>query len=328
MTDELLIRFLLNEATTAEKISINNWLDENPANRKYFSQFEQIWLSSKNLANSAEVNEDQAWLKFKARTLSTSQQPSTKAQTETSLLSLRRNFGWLKIAAMLLLVAGLWTTYNLFMSPAYTDLASSNQVITEKLPDGSEITLNKNSKISYARNFAKHRSLKLTQGDVFFQVAHDKSHPFVIEIQKVSVTVVGTSFNIKHLNRQTEVIVETGVVKVQIGNEEIELRKGEKVLIAANSSHLIKAQSTDELYAYYRTQLFIARNTPLSALIATLNEAYGAEIILSSPGLKDKTITTTLKGQASLDQNLQYIAGTMDLTISRNQNQILLSEKK
>lgn len=327
MTDELLIRFLLNEATTAEKISINKWLDESPANRKYFSQFEKIWLSSKNLASSAEVNEDQAWLKFKELTLRTLQQPLS-AQVETPVLPLKRNYGWLKIAAMLLLVAGLWTTYNLFIAPAYTDLASNNQVITEKLPDGSEITLNKNSKISYARNFAKHRSLKLTQGDVFFQVAHDKSHPFVIEIQKVSVTVVGTSFNIKHLNRQTEVIVETGIVKVQIGKEEIELRKGEKVLIAANSSHLAKAQSTDELYNYYRTQLFIARNTPLSSLIATLNEAYGAEVILSSPTLKNKTITTTLKGQASLDQNLKYIAFTMDLTISRNQNQILLSENK
>jgi transmembrane sensor len=317
MTDELLIRFLLNEATTAEKISITTWLEESPANKKYFSQFEQIWLSSKNLASNTTVNEDQAWLKFRERT-----------RTRTTVVPLKRNWAWLKIAALLLLAAGLWTTYSLFKPQAYTDLASSNQVITEKLPDGSELTLNKNSRISYASNFEKHRSLKLTQGDVFFQVAHDKSHPFVIEIEKVSVTVVGTSFNIKHLHHQTEVIVETGIVKVQIGKEEIELRKGEKVWISASASQLVKEQSTDELYAYYRTQLFVARNTPLSVLLATLSEAYGTEIILSSPGLKNKPITTTLKGQASLDKNLQYIAETMDLKISRNQNQILLSENK
>lgn len=316
MTDELLIRFLLNEATKAEKISINTWLEESPANKKYFSQFEQIWLSSKKLASNTMVNEDQAWLKFKERTV------------QTRMIPLKRNFGWLKIAAVLLLTAGLWSTYSLFSSSAYTDLASSNEVITKKLPDGSEITLNKNSKISYISNFKRHRSLKLTQGNVFFQVAHDQRHPFVIEIEKVAVTVVGTSFNIKHLNHETEVIVETGIVKVQIGKEEIELRKGEKVLISAKSDHLAKGQATDELYNYYRSQLFIARNTQLSVLIGTLNEAYGAEIKLTGPNLNGKTITTTLKAQSSLDDNLKTIAQTMDLKISRNQNQILLSENK
>ncbi|MNR18056.1 fec operon regulator FecR [compost metagenome] len=103
---------------------------------------------------------------------------------------------------------GAWTIYQFVTPVAYTAVMAGNKVMTRTLPDGSELTLNKKTQLSYASNFKNNRSIRLDSGDVFFNVAHDKSHPFVIEIDEVSVEVVGTSFNVKHVNSQTEVIVE------------------------------------------------------------------------------------------------------------------------
>ncbi|TDQ12058.1 FecR family protein [Pedobacter metabolipauper] len=318
MTDELLIKFLLKEANEEENTEIVEWLSADPANRDKYIQLEKIWDASKKLALASDIDENQAWLKFKAK--------ATPAQTAV-IRPLRQPYPWLKIAAVFIAIFGAWMAYSLF-NPKYTALIAGNQVVTEQLPDGSEIILNKNSEISYARNFKEHRSIRLTKGNVFFNVAPDKARPFVIDADKVSVTVVGTSFNVKHLQDETEVIVETGIVKVRLGAEEIVLVKGEKALIKGSSKKLIKEKNTELLYNYYRSKVFIANNTPLILLIDALNEGYNADIVLD-PTLKTEKIFITLKQDKPLDYNLKLIADAVaGLKITRNGTQIFLSNVK
>jgi ferric-dicitrate binding protein FerR (iron transport regulator) len=338
MTDELLIKFLLNETSEEEGMTVQAWLEADPSNRAYFGQFEKIWKAGKKLAVSSTVDEEQAWLKFKERASKNAadnralnnadQEVPPVDANETIVRPLKPNFSWLKIAAILVMTGGIWMAYNLFGPDRYKDLIAENQVLIEQLPDGSELTLNKNSEISYVRNFKKHRHVKLSKGDVFFNVAHDKAHPFVIDINKVSVTVVGTSFNIKRLNGETEVIVETGIVRVELNGEKIELHKGEKILIGRPDAKLIKEKNTDQLYNYYRSNLFIANNTPLQKLVDVINEAYGSEISINDPSLAAETMTTTFKVTDGLEASLKVIMGTMDVKTTRNGNQILLSRVK
>lgn len=322
MKDELLIKFLLKEANEAESNTVKHWLQADVANLAYFTQFEKIWNAGKNLSATSDIDEDQAWLRFKERTNANS------LTNDAVIKPIGSYFNWLKIAAVFVLITGAWIAYSMFGTSAYTEVVAGNQVRIETLPDGSELTLNKNAALSYLTDFKSDRHIKLTKGDVFFSVAHDKTKPFVIAIDQISVTVVGTSFNIKHLKGQTEVIVETGIVKVNMGNQEIELRKGEKVLISGASEKLLKVQNTDQLYNYYRSKLFIAKSIPLSRLISVLNEAYNSQIVITDPAVAEEPIFTTLKESNSLDYNLKNICETMDLKVSRNQNQIILSKNK
>nr|WP_068889272.1 FecR family protein [Pedobacter panaciterrae] len=321
MTEEILIKFLLKETSEEESIAVQTWLDEATSNRVEFARLEKIWTASKSLSSKSNINEEEAWIKFKAKTNSGSK--------EAIVIPIKQTFGWLKIAAVLVLIAGAWMMYNVFGPTNYTDLSASNKVITEHLPDGSEVTLNKNSQISYATDFKDDRSVKLKNGDVFFNVAHDKSRPFVIKVDKVSITVVGTSFNVKHLEGETEVIVETGIVKVSNGKEIVELRKGEKVLIKEVSSKLIKEQNTDQLYNYYRSGEFVFYKTPLLKVAEILNEAYNAHIVIKDASIANETYNTTLKASKSLDSNLNIIRETVqNLKIDRNDGQIILSKIK
>lgn len=314
MNDELLISFLLKETTEDESITVQNWIDTSPSNKQYFLQFKKIWDSSKNLSAKSHINEIDAWERFKQKNIS---------QTPV-IRKIKPNYSWLKVAAVLIAVAASWSVYQI-LSPAYIPLMAGNTVTTKTLPDGSELTLNKNAAISYAKNFKNNRSIHLEQGSVFFNVAHDKTKPFVIDVDQVSVLVVGTSFNIKHENEQTEVVVETGIVKVSLGNKEINLQKGEKLVLANHSDQLVKSQNTDQLYNYYRSNEFVMNNTPLWRVIEVLNEAYGSTIVIKDPAIKTLTLNTTLKTTSSLDANLQVICRTHNLTLIRNQNEIILS---
>lgn len=312
MNNEILIKFLLKESSSEENERVKTWLSEGEENRVHFKQLQQIWMESEQLKSSAPVDADVAWQKFKAKT-----EQSSKGTTVTPL---RRNYAWIGIAAALFVAVGTWMVISMF---AYQEIKSDGEVLTRQLPDGSELTINKNSMISYASNFRNNRSLRLEKGEVFFNVEPDQKHPFVIEIDEVNVQVVGTSFNIKRLKGATEIVVETGIVKVNNGTEEIKLVKGEKVVIGNAAKSLHKEKIDNHFYNYYRTKLFVANNTPLPELVTAINEAYGSNIILDGESKKTR-ISITLE-YGSLDDNLRYIAATLNLKISRNQHEIRLS---
>jgi transmembrane sensor len=66
-----------------------------------------------------------------------------------------------------------------------------------QLPDGTHVWLNSASSITYFTALSKDgkRKVKLS-GEAYFQVAHDKIHPFIVQTEGQQVEVLGTHFNV------------------------------------------------------------------------------------------------------------------------------------
>jgi len=316
MSDDLLIKYLLRETSPEEDIELSRWLAEDPENRKEFSRFELIWNQSKNLEKKSTVDPEAAWVKFK--------QQIPDAIPQAIIRPISNRFGWLQIAAILFIIAGAWSFYLILGQNGYDTISSGQMVRIQVLPDGSKVTMNKNAVLSYKKDFkGSTRSVKLDQGEVFFDVSPDKSKPFIIDADKVSIRVLGTSFNVKRNSDLTEVIVESGLVGVSLKNQQIELKKGEKVLIKGTNALLQKELSNDLLYNYYRTNIFVAYNTPLWRMVEILNEAYQTKIEIEDPKLRDLTLNTTFKGE-SLDTILHVISETLGINVQREDGKIIL----
>ena len=161
------------------------------------------------------------------------------------------------------------------------------------------------------------------QGEAFFAVTPDKTRPFIIYVNDVTVRVVGTSFNIKSVNGNTEVIVESGVVQVMKKNKKAELNPEEKIFVKKEDSTLLKEGQRGSLYNYYRTSEFECDNTPLWKLVEVLNEAYGANIIIERKELRDLPLTTTFHNE-SLDNILEVIRQTFNISVSKTPGHIIL----
>ena len=318
MKSELLIKFLLEECTEKEIEQVANWIKYSDKNKKQFLAFKTIWDESRALKIKNPRNEELAWEKFKLKT-----EVLTNYQKRSHISPMLKI--WQQIAAVLTIcILGFWG-YNQFYKHKYTEIVSLNKVSSETLPDGTILTLNKNAKISYMTNFKHNRKLKMEIGEVFFEVKKDSEHPFMIDIDKVSVEVLGTSFNIKKHQDFTQINVETGVVKVSLSGNDVTLFKGEQLIIKNGANQLLKEKYTDQLYNYYRTKLFKTNNIKLAELVITLNQAYGSNISLDERS-KELTISTTLK-MDSLEENIQIICETLNLSSSGNGNNILLSYK-
>lgn len=318
MNDDLLVKYLVGETDADENAAVENWLDADEKNLNYYNGFKKIWEDSLLIAAENKIiNENAAWKRLQNRI----QENDVKVLTPQ-----KSSVSWLRIAASVLLITTLgWLGYSYFANKSNTliQIYASNTTLNDTLPDGTTVTLNKKSSLSYTSKFKGSTRPVTLKGEAFFNVSPNKTKPFIIKINDVTVQVVGTSFNVKNKNGKTTVDVETGIVKVSKNKDQVELRHGEKVIIADQESELLKSISKGRLYNYYRNKELVCDETPLQELVEALNEIYDANIIIKNPSLKEKPLTTVFKDQ-SLDQVLEVIQETFRIEIERKNNQILL----
>ncbi len=230
----------------------------------------------------------------------------------------------MRIAASVIVIVGIgliawWLTNN---SKQITVLAQQ-AVMSDTLSDGSVVTINKGSSISYDSKFKGDTRKVELKGEAFFNVTPNKKKPFIVSVGDVEVEVIGTSFNVSVSHGITEVVVETGIVKVTKAGRTVELRPHEKLETYAKDSVMKKEQVTDKLYNYYRTKQFVCDDTPLWKLVEVVNEAYNSNIVIGDPAIRNLTITTTFDNE-SLDQVLNVIKETFNITVVREGDTITL----
>ncbi|HWH63989.1 MAG TPA: FecR domain-containing protein [Ginsengibacter sp.] len=316
--DALLVKYLLDEASIEEQAAVKEWIVLKDTHRAYYNDFKLIWEQSKTLAATSLLDEDIAWQKFRRRI---HEVPVKK----TPVISLR-NFRWLRIAAMAILMMGLAVFgYKIFNTKEIKTLAfhSFDKVAVDTLPDRSVITLNKNSTLDYPEKFSGDVRTVQLKGEAFFSITPNKAKPFIIHANDVTIRVVGTSFNVKCINGNTEVIVETGIVAVTRNNKEIDLYPHESILVNKDDSTLSKEIERGTLYNYYRTKEFECDKSPLWQLVQVLNEAYNVHITIESKELRNLPLTTTFNNE-SLDKILDVIRQTFNLSVTKTGNEIIL----
>lgn len=320
ITDDLLVKYLLGEATEAEQALVAEWIQAGEENAKYYNHFKLVWDASKNIAAKSNVSEDEAWARFVQRTQREAIKPKVIEMPAP------RKTNWMRAAAILLVVVacGLLLKLTLGSSePKMIAMQSHEAILIDTLPDGSVVTLNKNASITYPETFTGDSREVALEGEAFFNVMPDKSKPFIITANEARIRVVGTSFNVKTGDTQTVVIVETGVVAVSKKESEVTLNPNEKATVSKDKENPVKQQVTDELYNYYRTKEFVCNNTPLWRLVDVLSEVYGVKIIIIDNRLRNLPLTTVFRNE-SLDMILGVIAETFNIRVEKEGNTIYL----
>lgn len=313
--DDLLIKHLLREASAEEEQQATEWINAAPDHRNYFEQLRSVWVKSATAEEAGTPSEADAWERF--QTILHDRQPPARMIRWTKVLQVA--------AAVALVVGAAWLLFA-ELSPLHRTLtlSSGDQIRQITLPDGSRVTLNAGSTLSYRADFGtKARTVHLT-GEGFFDIAPRKNQPFVAEAGQLTVTVLGTRFNINGKSASPEVVVETGAVEVTDGRESLRLDAHESAVLSAGKDQLEKRSVTGALYNYYRTGVFSCVKTPLQALAHTLTEAYHTPIIVADPATGAIPITTTFRYDQPLDSILAIISETLDVKVSRHRDSVLI----
>ena len=118
-------------------------------------------------------------------------------QKEQRMLSMRKVRVFAIAATVALFCTMGWVVYEYMLPVGLYTISTLTECKNVKLPDGTEVTLNHFSSLTYPERFrGKHRKVTL-KGEGYFEVSKSKEHPFIVQAEAVKVRVLGTHFNIE-----------------------------------------------------------------------------------------------------------------------------------
>ena len=311
---EALARYFSGEISDDEQLTIEQWRDASPEHLDSFLTYQTIWADLGTLSGSEHLTVDtgMAWQKVKAK----------KADHNTRKTSTIQ--WWWKVAAALLLTSGMTFLYQSIFSEPDRVTFHADGIENIKLPDGSDITLNAQASLTYPEQMDASRTVQL-DGEAFFEVLHNADNPFVITTGAATITVLGTSFNVKSTGEKVEVQVKTGRVSLAGSGQEAILTAGMKGVFEMNTRQISSAPSDQTGQAlFWKTRTLTFEGEPLQSVIEALETTYGATISMDNDNLGACRLSAVFDDE-DISTILQVISLSLNLEVNKTDNGYLIS---
>lgn len=240
------------------------------------------------------------------------------------------------------------TTIPVTLNEVATRKGSKSNV---KLPDGTIVWLNADSKLTYREQFiGKTREVSLI-GEAYFDVAHDTVHPFIIHTGNANITVIGTAFNVRNYPEDDtwETTLMRGKIEVSLNEnpgEKIILKPLQKLIIAKDnysskkkgSPGLSPEGTTNQLILttvnFLHKDSLVAEtswindklvfiNEPLEKIAFELERQFAITVIFKTAGVKDYRYTADFDKQ-SLEKILQIIRMSKKINYSITDSSVII----
>jgi ferric-dicitrate binding protein FerR (iron transport regulator) len=203
------------------------------------------------------------------------------------------------------------------------------------LSEGTAIWLNAASSVTYPAQFTGDtRSIKIT-GEVYLEVAPDKSKPFIVTYsspseggnREGSIEVLGTRFALNAYNDEpvvTTTLLEGSIqlkTQVQGKNERIIMQPGEQIKVSHENLELIKGANTEEAIAFMNG-FFSFKNSDIKSVMRQLEKWYDIEVSFTQPVGK-KTFEGEIQRSLSLPVVLKILERNgFQFTVEGNRVQV------
>jgi len=318
--NNLVSRYLSGELRPEEEQHFHEMLQQDPEKQTRVDEYQKIWESVESASYRETYDLDSEWKLIQEKLPGID---SGKAPKRSIL------FYTYRIAAAL--VVGLLFAFAWIYG---TRIAGTEQVVAENNPvevfldDGTEVTVNRNSRIRYSKRFSESERKVFLTGEAWFDVASDSSRPFVIDAGMAMVEVLGTSFNVNAYRENTavEITVESGVVALtakQDQKEQIVLRAGNGGTYNKEKRELKLIPSSNPNKISWKTRELYFDSSSLQEVADLVNQVYNTHLVIVNPELASCPITVTFRDQ-TLDAVLNVLEMTLDLEITRSEDEIIL----
>ncbi len=356
----IITRYLDGTASPEEAGLLLGWLKSNKQNMDLFIEMKDLWGKS-GLLNKNDLETELALQRFKNRL------ESKYRVTNNSRIVYKK----LRDIAAILIIAILsgillYTTLSkragilqMNFTETIIPFGQKGQVI---LSDGTKVSLNSGSKIKYPSNFNRNTREVFLEGEAYFEVSHDKNKPFLVHSGKLTVKVLGTSFNIKSYpnEKRIETTLVTGSIKILETNEnrnievttlkpneqaiyntvsgkisikQFQTDKKEIKLTAPQKQFDKKIQSEEKLIPQVETvimwkeQKLIFVDETLEQMVQKLTRWYGKKVLIESESLKNNKYSGKFIYNETIYQVLEVISLTTNLTYYEKNHEIYIKTK-
>ena len=279
ISNELIDKVLNGVATKEEAKVVAQWFRTDEGQRYLSMRMEEDFMDEKKGFEELKVN----------HTIPSEMMLNTiieKIEKKSRRLTI------LKIAAAivpLVLFAGLFFQVNkkvdLFGSAVYDELViPKGERVQFMFQDGTKVYLNSESKLRYPREFGLAERRVELEGEAYFVVSPNPDRPFIVELDKAQVKVLGTSFNVEAYPEEKEICVTLDKGKVNLipwTNKENLLKPNEKIILNKESGECtITPIENSQNLSTWKKDIITFNNAPLNKVMKDLSRWYNVRFIV------------------------------------------------
>lgn len=325
--DEDFIRWV-HEKNSTDNTFWENWLQQNPSKLLIVAEAKQIVESIRMEQPPLPPGEIKSEINKLLVTI-------RDDQSHSSLPTRPFSRKWIRLTAVAAAAAVLLLIISVFLFPTvkkgHSDIYSystpssspsfvertnhSDTILPLLLPDGSSVELAAGSTISYPGSFNKATARDVyLSGEAFFKIARNPAHPFRVFTHEIVTKVLGTSFSIRSLEKDTaiRIIVRTGRVSVypretSDGSADAVSTRPAGIIVSCNQQLLYERGHRQFQKQLVEKPLFIVpdsalhsmayEDTPVEQVFNQLGKYYGINIVYDTEILSRCTITADLAGE-------------------------------
>jgi ferric-dicitrate binding protein FerR (iron transport regulator) len=336
LADEYFQQWVLNPEKDTARFW-ESWLLLHPDRQPVVEQARQliVYMATRNESAFSDSQTEQLWQRIqKSQMLKES---ATKSTLSSKVLTKQKYVRQLYRLAAIFIGMLICSIAILFLYRTDTTVeqhtTAFGEIKTLRLPDGSSVTLNANSKIRYAPQWKESQPREVwLEGEAFFSVVHTNNHQKfqVRTASQMAVEVLGTEFNVKSRTSGTQVVLNSGKVKLTIGeqetNKQVLMVPGESVELARTDAGYVKKVVDPQQFSSWTQRKLIFKNTPVGYIKSLLEDNYGLEVTVPDSSLLVQQISGSVPSD-NLEGLLFVLQESFNYKIIRKDKQIILQEK-
>ncbi len=183
------------------------------------------------------------------------------------------------------------------------------------LPDGSKVSLNAGSKITYQNDFNKKNRFLQLSGEGYFEVSPDDRKPFIVQCADIKIRVLGTTFGIKSYETDDfiSVVLNSGAVQMITPTQNVTMRPNDRIVYNKKSqtTNLNKVNAND--YTDWRYNRLRFESESLGEIMKTISRMHNVDIRFEDATLKERKFNGTLD-----NTSIESVLKTLHLTAPVN----------
>jgi len=278
---DALARYLDGTASPEDHAAIEAWIGTDPARRAAVLTLQAAWdVDARRLGERYDV--DAAWSRFETRYGG----PKRSGRWNVAIAAAI-------VAAVMGAGAAWWLgrdARSVAQAPAMREYATPRgRRAALRLLDGTEITLNADSRLRAPVTFAARQRDVYLEGEAYFSVVHDAARPFIVHTAGGAIQDIGTRFGIHAYSdaaRERVAVIE-GAVAVA----ETTVHAGQVATRSPTGTvRLVSRAKVENELAWTRGRL-VFESVPLSEVAQQLGRWYDLDIRVGDPTLADRPVT-------------------------------------
>lgn len=329
---ELISSALLNELSVEDDARLQDWLSADSGNLAVFNDLKNVWNSELHdfeIYNRIDTNI--GWQSLQVQIIKSEKPDEHIPEIVSGDFRQRKTIilRWVSIAAIFVVVAGLYLWFNGSQKESVTVYkTSSTEQQLIPLPDGSTIRLYPDSRIDFPKNFNDpQRMVTFVTGKAFFNIKHDERYPFMVDMGIATVKDIGTSFYILQSKDSIKVSVEEGEVAFT------EKKENQIRLLSAGMSLKFNGSENNASDAIVidsgmvnKQNLLHFEKTSLREVVQRLEDVYNVKIVISDSLIAAKRFTASLEGQP-INGALEILSKSLNVKYFKKNDVYYLTEK-